>query len=60
MASDAEQRELDWLNKLRLRIKMLPHNPYFQAAMRGVRESLAIPQDGFGNPEDATAKLHWE
>lgn len=37
----------DWLDKLRLRIQLLPDNPYFQEQLHKTRRELGLPEGGF-------------
>ena len=43
--------QLDWFNRLRLRIQLLPDNPYFQDTVVEVRHELGIPVCGLRNRE---------
>ena len=55
MGSDEEQ---DWLSKLRLRVQLLPDNPYFQEQLHETRRQLGIPDGGFAEGDGLGVWLH--
>ena len=52
MADDNGQEALDWLNKLRLRIQLLPENPWFQERVGQIRQELGIAPEGYVDDEE--------